>query len=29
MLYALLMTALIMISIFCFIGAIHCYDLED
>lgn len=29
MLYALLMTALTMISIFCFIGAVHCFDEED
>lgn len=29
MFYALLMTALTMVSIFCFIGAVHCFDLED
>lgn len=29
MFYALLMTGLTMVSIFCFIGAIHCFDEED
>lgn len=29
MFYALLMTALTMVSIFCFIGAVHCFDLKD
>lgn len=29
MIYALIMTALTMVSIFCFIGAIHCWDEED
>ena len=26
MLYALLMTALTMVALFCIIGAIHCWD---
>ena len=29
MFYALLMTALTMVSIFCCIGAVHCFDEED
>ena len=29
MIYALIMTALTMVSIFCFIGAVHCFDDEE
>lgn len=29
MFYALLMTALTMVSIICFIGAVHCFDEEE
>lgn len=29
MIYALIMTALTLVALFCIIGAIHCWDKED